>query len=350
METALTLPDHLAHFAAEGATASSVATVVETIAATALDLSQRIGLGPLSGIFGSARGRNADGDTQKDIDVEANAMFREAMRRAPVAAFASEEEARIEILDAEAPLAVAIDPVDGSGNIDVNMPVGTIFSIAPRPAQSTSEPDRFAWAGGREQLAAGFVLYGPQTTLVLSLGNGVDMFTLDRRRGVFVMTARNLRVPAEGPDEYAINASNYRHWEEPIRGFVDDCVAGAEGPLGRDFNMRWHGALVAEAFRILTRGGIYLYPADARGAYRSGRLRLIYEAYPIAFLMEQAGGRASTGRVRILDLVPEGAHQRVPLIFGSATKVARIEELHVRPGLWPTTSAPLFATRGLFRV
>jgi fructose-1,6-bisphosphatase I len=185
---------------------------------------------------------------------------------------------------------------------------------------------------------------------MLSLGDGVDMFTLDRRRGVFVSTAHGLTIPLEGPDEYAINASNYRHWEEPIRSYVDACVAGAEGRLGRDFNMRWHGALVAEAFRILTRGGLFLYPADGRRGYGSGRLRLIYEAYPIAFLMEQAGGAATTGRMPILDVPAEQLHMRVPLILGSASRVQAIEAMHHRTALWPETPPPLFAARSLFRV
>jgi fructose-1,6-bisphosphatase I len=205
---------------------------------------------------------------------------------------------------------------------------------------------RFSLSSGA-QAAAGFFLYGPQANLVLTLGAGVDLYTLDPGDHSWRLTRAGVTIPA-GTPEYAINFSNYRHWEEPVRAYVDGCLRGADGPRAKDFNMRWMGAVVAETYRILTRGGVYLYPADRRPAYREGRLRLIYEALPIAFIIEQAGGRASTGRARVADLLASTLHQRVPLIFGSAEKVAHIERLHAAPAA-QTEISPLFGHRGLFR-
>jgi fructose-1,6-bisphosphatase I len=202
-------------------------------------------------------------------------------------------------------------------------------------------------APGTQQLAAGFVLYGPHTALVLTLGEGVRIFTLDRDAGVFVLTQDAVRIPP-GRREYAINASNGRHWPLAIRAFVEECIAGAEGPRGVDYNTRWLGAVVAEAYRILVHGGIYLYPGDARPGYRRGRLRLLYEANPIAFLMEQAGGTATDGYGRILDLVPSDVHEHVPLIFGSPDKVERVMELYAA-SVPQAGQRPLFAARGLFK-
>jgi fructose-1,6-bisphosphatase I len=348
MEFGLSLQDFLSRQAGAHPLQAAVAEVIETLAATSAELAEIIALGGLEGRLGESQGTNAGGDVQKALDMRAHDLFRDALLESPVAAFASEEADDVEILNPAGSLCLAMDPIDGSGNIDLNMPVGTIFSILPMPAPGSDEA--FTWPGGRAQLAAGFVVYGPQTTLLLTTGRTVDMFTLDRRSGSFRLSLQNLRIPTDTPDEYAINASNYRHWEEPVRAYVDECVAGVEGPHGRDFNMRWHGAMVAEAYRILTRGGIFLYPADARKNYREGRLRLIYEAYPVAFLVECAGGAASNGRSSILDLTAKSLHQHVPLIFGSGAKVERLEALHHRPGIWPQTAAPLFANRGLFRV
>jgi fructose-1,6-bisphosphatase I len=353
MDQAVSLNHHLARYAAAGGLSGAVADVVEALAEVAAEVAEIVSFGALAGVVGAACGRNTDGDIQKDIDIRAHTLFRDMLRDGPVAAFASEEAESVEFWDREAPLCVAIDPIDGSANIDVNMPVGTIFSILPTPHDvraPSAAVGPFIWPAGQSQVAAGFIVYGPQTTLVLTLGDSVDVFTLNRRTGSFSMTRGNIRLPAGVPDEYAINASNYRHWEEPVRSYIDDCLAGVDGPFGRDFNMRWHGALVAETYRILTRGGIFLYPADGRKAYRNGRLRLVYEAYPMAFLLERAGGAASTGRCRILDLEPTALHQRVPLVLGSAAPVKWIEQLHGRQGLWPQTAAPLFASRGLFRV
>ena len=241
-------------------------------------------------------------------------------------------------------ISIAVDPLDGSSNIDTNMSVGTIFSVLPTPRSirvTFTQP-------GAAQLAAGFFVYGPQTSLVLTLGRGVDIFTLDRSENLFKLIRSGVQIPADTA-EFAINASNQRHWEPPVQAFIEDCLAGANGARGKDFNMRWIGSLVAEAYRILTRGGIFLYPADAREGYGEGRLRLVYEANPMAFIMEQAGGAASTGRKRILDLTPSALHQRVPLIMGSRDKVRRLERLHMSPDITSEKNAPLFAQRGLFR-
>jgi fructose-1,6-bisphosphatase I len=327
-----TLEDHL------GATADpALAATLEAIAGAAVELAARIAAGCA---LGAAAGVNADGDAQKALDVIADESFAAALSRAPVRWLASEERETVTALDAGAPLAVAIDPLDGSGNIDINVSIGSIFGV--RRARS-SGPATFL-APGREQVAAGYVVYGPQTGLVLTTGAGVQAFRLDPASGRWVMTSDRLETP-RGAAEFAINVSNTRHWPAPVRSFVEDCLAGAPGPLGADFNMRWIAALVVEAHRILSRGGVYLYPADARPSYARGRLRLVYECAPIAMLMEQSGGLATDGTRAILDLTPESLHARVPLVFGSADLVARIAAYHAAP---PRERSPLFGDRGLF--
>ena len=343
MPDASTLHDHLASSALPGEHGKALCLVIEAIAAATADISSLVALGSLAGSMGASIGRNIDGDTQKELDLQTQHMLMAALRAAPVAAIVSEELDGLVVLDASAPLAVAFDPLDGSSNIDTNMSIGTIFSI--RPARG--EQDAFA-GPGHEQLAAGFVVYGPQTQLVLTTGTGVDMFTLDQRDQTYRLTRSQVRIPA-GTAEFAINASNYRHWQEPVRVYIDDCLNGTEGPREKNFNMRWIGSLVAEAYRILARGGVFLYPADKRQGYENGRLRLLYEAHPMAFIMEQAGGGATNGHKRILDIGATSLHQRVPLIFGAAPKVARIERLHNSPDIRAELS-PLFGRRGLFRV
>jgi fructose-1,6-bisphosphatase I len=310
----------------------------------AIDLASLIADGPLVGITGQNGGINPDGDRQRDIDVVADEMMRRALRHAPVAAILSEEAPLPETLNTDAPLCVAFDPLDGSANLENNISVGTIFSIRSRGNDILStffEP-------GTAQCAAGFIVYGPQTTLVLALGARVDIFILDRRRGEFVLTARSVRVASDTP-EFAINASNRRHWHGPVRSYIDECLAGTGGGGNADFNMRWIGSLVAETLRILVRGGVFLYPADARPGYREGRLRLLYEAHPMALVMEWAGGAASTGRRRILELGAKTPHQRVPLIMGSARGVRNVAAIHeVIEPMFDNSDAPLFARRGLF--
>jgi fructose-1,6-bisphosphatase I len=319
----LTLDRHLDRQAQNDPLRRAVAAAINAFAFASIEISELIGRGALAGITGQSLGeQNADGDAQKDLDIRADDIIRRALKSVPYAALASEEASTPETGDASAPILIAYDPLDGSSNIETNMTVGTIFSILPNASGQTPFTGR-----GSEQLAAGFVVYGPQTSLILTSGDGVDIFTLDREHRIYRLIRRRVQIPPECA-EYAINASNHRHWEPPVRAFIDQCVAGADGPSGKNFNMRWIASLVAEAYRILIRGGVFLYPSDARKNYAEGRLRLLYEAHPMAFIFEQAGGGASTGRERVLDLAPKTIHQRVPLIMGSINEVQRIDRLH----------------------
>ena len=344
MDERVTLRSHLDRSASHSPLGAAIGEVIEAIATSAIELSALIADGPLAGITGRNGGINTDGDLQKDIDVAADEIMRRALRGAPVAAVLSEEAALPETFKPGAPLCVAIDPLDGSANLENNISVGTIFSIRPRGNDVLStffEP-------GTAQCAAGFIVYGPQTTLVLALNARVDIFILDRRTREFRLITQGVRVAPDTP-EFAINASNRRHWHGPVRTYIDQCLAGANGGGDADFNMRWIGSLVAESLRILVRGGVFLYPADARPGYREGRLRLLYEAHPMALVMEWAGGAATTGRRRILELGAKTPHQRVPLIMGSLRGVRDVATIHesVEP-MFENSDAPLFARRGLF--
>jgi fructose-1,6-bisphosphatase I len=318
----LTFIRYIDRYARRDPLRGAVAAAVNAFASASIEISELIGRGALAGITGRAQGRNADGDEQKDLDVRAEQIIRHALKAVPYAACASEEAETPEIGDPTALISIAYDPLDGSSNIETNMTVGTIFSILPHRRSPFAGP-------GSEQLAAGFVVYGPQTSLVLTLGCGVDIFTLDRAERTYRLIRQQVQIPVDTA-EYAINASNHRHWEQPVRDFIEDCLAGVSGPRRKNFNMRWNASLVAEAYRILMRGGVFLYPSDAREGYTEGRLRLLYEAHPMALIMEQAGGAASTGRQRILDLSPKAIHQRVPLIMGSKLEVQRIDHKHLR--------------------
>jgi fructose-1,6-bisphosphatase I len=345
MDERVTLRSHLDRSASHSPLGAAIGEVIEAIATSAIELSALIADGPLAGITGRNGGINTDGDLQKDIDVAADEIMRRALRGAPVAAVLSEEAALPETFKPGAPLCVAIDPLDGSANLANNISVGTIFSIRPHGNDVLStffEP-------GTAQCAAGFIVYGPQTTLVLALNQSVDIFILDRRAHHFVLFAQGVRIAPDAA-EFAINASNRRHWHGPVRAYIEECLAGSNGNGGTDFNMRWIGSLVAESLRILVRGGVFLYPADARPGYREGRLRLLYEAHPMALVMEWAGGAASTGRRRILELGAKTPHQRVPLIMGSLRGVRDVAAIHegIEP-MFDNSDAPLFARRGLFR-
>jgi fructose-1,6-bisphosphatase I len=344
MDERATLRSHLDRSLSQTRYGAAVGEVIEAIAAGAIELAALIADGPLAGIAGKNGGVNSDGDQQEDIDLVADEMMRRALRGAPVAAVLSEEAALPEIFRPEARLCVAIDPLDGSANLANNISVGTIFSIRPRGNDILStffEP-------GTAQCAAGFTVYGPQTTLVLALNARVDIFILDRRKREFLLIRQAAQIARDKP-EFAINASNRRHWHDPVRAYIDECLAGTHGGGEADFNMRWIGSLVAETLRILVRGGVFLYPADARPGYREGRLRLLYEAHPMALVMEWAGGAATTGRRRILELGAKTPHQRVPLIMGSARGVRDIAAIHERTEpMFDNSDAPLFARRGLF--
>ncbi len=338
---------HLQDWSGDNRARAAIAETVARLAETAVQVSGLIAQGPMAGELHAVVGGNAAGDEQKELDLRAHALFVAALKSAPVAVLGSEESETALILQDDAPLAVAIDPLDGSSNIDTNVSIGTIFSILPMAGVGEGRGETVFQQAGSNQLAAGFVIYGPQTALVLTLGQGTHIFTLDRESSVFLLTCANVQIP-KGRREYAINASNYRHWDEPVQAYVDDCISGAEGPRGENFNMRWIASLVAEAFRVLVRGGIFLYPRDNRPGYQHGRLRLVYEANPIAFVVEQAGGAATDGEHRILDLIPTELHQRVPLAFGSSDKVDRVARYHTDRHSIGERS-PLFGRRSLFR-
>jgi fructose-1,6-bisphosphatase I len=314
--------------------------VIEALCGVARSLANTISRGDLGGSLGAEVGGNADGDRQKALDVMADEAFVAALGGTGVRWYASEEQEVVLPIDADGALAIAIDPLDGSSNIDVNVSIGTIFGIQPAEEDATATFLR----DGRGLISSGYFIYGPQTALVVTFGDGARQFILDRDRGVFVEVT-GPAIPATS-SEYAINASNYRHWGKPVRAYIDDCLAGVDGPRGKNFNMRWVASLVAETHRIITRGGIFLYPGDARKGYEQGRLRLVYECAPIAFLVEQAGGRATTGIDRILDRVPETLHARTPFIFGTPDKVDRVTSYHDLPD---AEISALFGNRGLFR-
>jgi len=314
-------------------------------------ISRTVAMGALGGATGKLDSTNVQGEVQAKLDVISDEIFRARTEFGGyVAGLASEE------MDDPYPVPpnfergqylLLYDPLDGSSNIDVNVSVGSIFSVlnAPRPGEEVATED-FLQVGSK-QVAAGYAIYGPSTKMVLTLGNGVNGFTLDPVLGNFVLTHPDIKIP-ETTQEFAINASNSRFWEPPVTRYVEECMAGKTGPRGKDFNMRWVASLVAEAHRIFTRGGVFLYPRDNKQPPKPGRLRLLYEASPMAFLIEQAGGMASTGHGRILEVEPTELHQRVPFIFGSKEEVARIEEYH-QSTPDDDFKNPLFNTRGLFR-
>lgn len=297
---------------------------------------------------------NVQGETQKKLDVVSNELFiRMNEWGGHLAGMASEEMEAPYPIPAQHPhgkYLLVFDPLDGSSNIDVNVSVGSIFSVLRAP-QATAEGAALSEADflqpGTAQVAAGYALYGPTTMLVLSVGNGVAGFTLDPVMGEFMLTHPDLRVPQD-TNEFAINASNSRFWQAPVKRYVDECLAGKTGPRGKDFNMRWIASMVAEAHRILMRGGVFMYPRDTKDASKPGRLRLLYEANPVGFIMEQAGGRASTGQVPMLSVQPSSLHQRIGLVFGSKNEVERIERYHAEPAQTQDNN-PLFAERSLFR-
>lgn len=320
----------------------ATASALSAIAAAGAEIAGRIAHGPLLGELGARTGINDGGDEQKELDIWANDQLIAHLCQRPVAILASEELEKPLTLNNNASLAVALDPLDGSSNIDTNVSIGTIFSILPYDgAASFTQP-------GEQQLAAGYIIYGPQCAMVLTVGEGTSIFTLEPKTRTFYLTADHIAIKPVS-NEYAINASNYRHWSESVRSYIDDCIAGVEGPRGENVNMRWIASLVAECHRILVRGGVFLYPRDERKGYERGRLRLVYEANPIAFLVEQAGGRAFDGQKRILDIVPEAIHQRTPLIFGSTDEMDRITRYKIAPNTTFERS-PLFGRRSLLRV
>ncbi len=316
-------------------------------------ISYLIGKGALGGVHGAAAGENIQGERQMKLDVMANDIFlRTNEWGGHLAAMVSEELEAVYQIPAQYPRGrylLAFDPLDGSSNIDVNVAVGSIFSVLRCPEGVTEPTAQDFLQPGSEQVCAGYAIYGPTTMLVLTLGHGVYGFTLDREIGEFILTHPELRIPAQ-TSEFAINSSNERFWEPPVKRYISECLAGASGPRAKDFNMRWIASFVAEAHRILMRGGLFMYPKDNKDPVKPGRLRLLYEANPMAFLVEQAGGAASTGRARMLEVAPEGLHQRVPVILGSKEEVERIARYHAEydQGVDQPYTSPLFNKRSLF--
>lgn len=298
-------------------------------------ISAQVNRGGLADILGTAGTENVQGETQKKLDVVANdILLRMSAAGGHFAAMASEELEDIHCIPDGQPRGkylLLFDPLDGSSNIDINISVGTIFSILKCP-EGVKEPRiaDFLQAGAR-QMCAGYALYGSSTMMVLTTGQGVNGFTLDPNVGEFLLTHPDMRVPEE-TEEFAINASRARLWEAPVRRYVDECLAGKDGPRGKKFNMRWVASMVADVHRVLCRGGVFLYPLDSENRKNGGKLRLMYEANPMAWIIEQAGGAASTGRGRILDLPPTDLHQRVPVILGSRHEVERIARYHAEGG------------------
>jgi fructose-1,6-bisphosphatase I/sedoheptulose-1,7-bisphosphatase len=321
------------------------------VALVCKSIARKVAAGALNGMLGNTADTNVQGEIQKKLDLVSNDLFIEGTNWGGyLAAMASEElelPYQIPACYPKGGYLLVFDPLDGSSNIDVNVSVGSIFSVLRAPDAGRPVAEQDFLQPGTEQVAAGYAIYGPATMLVLTVGNGVNGFTLCPQLGEFMLTHPNLSIPPDA-QEFAINASNSRFWEEPVRRYVDECLAGKTGERGKDFNMRWIASMVAEAHRILMRGGVFLYPRDSKDPGRPGRLRLLYEANPIGFIIEQAGGRASTGRQPVMTVKPSSLHQRIGLIFGSRHEVERIERYHNDPP--PVElSNPLFCERSLFR-
>jgi fructose-1,6-bisphosphatase I len=316
---------YLNAWAAGRATETAIAAAIGQLAEAATSLAEVVGRGPLDDEMQELIAHHADGDAQRRLDIMAEELVVDRLRHAPVRYLASEEsESALDMIPG-APIAVAVDPLDGSTNIDANAPLGMIFSILPALETAVATFRQ----SGRKQLAAGFFIFGPHTSFVLSLGMGTCVFTLDRTTQRFTLARPKLKMPRYSR-EYAVNGSNARYWSEGVRSFVEELTAGADGPRAIDFNTRWVGALVGEAYRILMRGGLYLYPGGTRRGQVRGRLRLLYEANPIAFLVEQAGGGATDGERPILDVTPDSLHVHTPLIYGSLDEVDRFLR-HIAP-------------------
>jgi len=306
--------------------------LIEVVARAVKAIGVNISKGALAGVLGEAGTDNVQGEAQKKLDVIANEILMQANEwGGHLAAMASEEVEEVLQIPFDYPkggFLLLFDPLDGSSNIDVNISVGTIFSVLRFPEGVKEPTEQCFLQPGRDQVAAGYAVYGPSTQLVLTVGNGVHGFTLDREMGSFVYTHPFMTVPVD-TQEYAINSSNARYWEPPVQRYIGELQEGKRGPRGKDFNMRWVASMVADVHRILTRGGIFMYPLDEKCRERGGKLRLMYEANPMAMIVEQAGGKATTGHERILDVQPQRLHQRVAVILGSANEVDRATAYHL---------------------
>ena len=318
---------------AEGHIPSELRLLLEVVARACKSISQAVNKGALGDVLGTAGSENVQGEVQKKLDLIANDVLIEANEwGGHLAAMASEEMDTIHVVPNRYPQGeylLMFDPLDGSSNIDVNVSIGTIFSVLKKTDASKGVSEDDFLQAGMHQVAAGYCVYGPQTTLVLTVGDGVAMFTLDREQGSFVLTQENVRIPAD-TKEFAINMSNMRHWDEPVKRYIDECLQGEEGPRGKNFNMRWIASMVADVHRIMTRGGVFMYPWDKREPNKPGKLRLMYEANPMSWLVEQAGGTATNGRQRILEIQPTQLHERVSVILGSKNEVDRVTSYHLK--------------------
>lgn len=327
----VTLTQFLIEQQRAGRVSADLRLLIEVVARAVKAISVNVSKGALAGVLGEAGTDNVQGEAQKKLDVIANEILLQANEwGGHLAAMASEEVETVHQIPFDYPKGgylLLFDPLDGSSNIDVNISVGTIFSVLRFPEGEAEPTEQSFMQPGREQVAAGYAVYGPSTQLVLTVGHGVHAFTLDREMGSFIYTQPFMTIP-DDTHEFAINASNARFWEEPVQRYVGELQAGKTGPRGKDFNMRWVASMVADVHRILTRGGIFMYPLDEKCRAQGGKLRLMYEANPMAMLVEQAGGAATTGRERILDLMPTKLHQRVPVILGSRNEVERVTAYH----------------------
>jgi fructose-1,6-bisphosphatase I len=331
----LSLTHYLIRCEREHGIDSDLRLLLETVARACKTISHAVGKGALGNVLGDANSTNVQGEAQKRLDLLSNEiLFEASCWGGHLAGMASEEM--------DAPMGIPLayprgkylllfDPLDGSSNIDVNVSIGTIFSVLPSPSSGDGTEHDAGEAAflqpGHRQVCAGYTVYGPQTLLVLTVGYGVQVFTLDRDTGSFLLTQANVQVPPE-TREFAINMSNMRHWDAPVRRYVDELLAGKAGPRGIDFNMRWVASMVADVHRTMSRGGVFMYPRDARNGYSSGRLRLMYEGNPMAFLIEQAGGAATDGNRRILEIEPKKLHERVAVFLGSKSEVERVTAYH----------------------
>jgi len=306
--------------------------LLEVVARACKSISHAVNKGALGGVLGSAGSENVQGEVQKKLDLIANEVLIEANEwGGHLAAMASEEMESIYLVPNRYPQGeylLLFDPLDGSSNIDVNVSIGTIFSVLKKPEGGSGISEADFLQKGSAQVAAGYCVYGPQTTLVLTVGDGVSMFTLDREQGSFILTQENVQIPLD-TKEFAINMSNMRHWDAPVKRYIDECLQGKEGVRGKDFNMRWIASMVADVHRILTRGGVFMYPWDKREPNKPGKLRLMYEANPMSWIVEQAGGASTNGQHRILDLQPTTLHERVSVILGSKNEVDLVTRYHL---------------------
>jgi fructose-1,6-bisphosphatase I len=329
-----TLSEHLQRQVQAGLDVG-LATLIEALAESCVRIAAAVQRGALGGVLGAEGTDNVQGEAQKKLDVISNDILLDGTARSgQLGGIASEEMEGVHPVPEDITRGnwlLLFDPLDGSSNIDVNVSIGTIFSVLPHPRPGEQATSEDFLQPGHRQVAAGYVVYGPQVQLVLTLGKGVDGFTLDPVRGQFMHTQADVQLPVD-TREFSINTSNARFWEPPVARYIQECVAGKLGPRGENFNMRWVGSMVADVHRTLCRGGVFMYPRDLKDPGKPGKLRLMYEANPMGWLVEQAGGRASTGRERILDVQPTGLHQRIAVIMGSRNEVERIDSYHAEAG------------------